>query len=115
MKNKFDPNVKDYDKNTPLNLAISYDYQGGYVVDHLLNAGADPNILNVKNQNSMFFIVDTVYYNPFKFLIKKNANVNQIDSNGMTPFAYYINKSPSAHRKFNNYSWEKAGARLNGY
>ena len=68
LEAKFNPDSLDLDKNTALNFAVcnkDYDF-----VKALLNAGADPCILNLNNENSASF---------YNYLNKKLENSRLMD------------------------------------
>jgi ankyrin repeat protein len=94
LKNGFDPNELDNDKNTPINFAVCCNVFIPTISFTLLEKGADPNLLNNKNQNSLFFVIENTYGNRFRYLLKKGADINQQDIDGNTPLHNYLLKSP---------------------
>ena len=98
LKNGFDPNEPDNDKNTPINLAVCCNVHIPTIAFSLLNKGANPNLLNNKNQNSLFFVIEHTYLNRFNLLLKKGADINQQDIDGNTPLHHYILKSPEKNK-----------------
>ncbi len=109
----FDVNAQDFDGNTALNLAL-----GRYVSSSdlsvpikLLEKGANPNILNLKKQNSLFFLKYTQLANLTRDLFSRKPNINQKDVDGYTPLTYSIMKCP--HRHFITEVWLKNGSDVN--
>ena len=98
LNNGFDPNEPDNDKNTPINFAVCCNIRIPTIAFTLLNKGANPNLLNNKNQNSLFFVIEHSYLNRFNQLLKKGADINQQDINGNTPLHNYILKSPERNK-----------------
>ena len=94
LKNGFDPNEPDNDKNTPINFAVCCNHYIPNTAFLLLDKGANPNLLNNKNQNSLFFVIEHTYLIRFKELLKYGADINQQDIDGNTPLHHYILKSP---------------------
>ena len=88
IENGFDPNELDYDNNTPLNLACINNQ--AFTMHYLLTKGANPNILNKKQQNSLFFFIHDCDSYAIKKIIKEGANINQQDIYGNTPLHQYL-------------------------
>ena len=112
LEKGFDVNAQDFDGNTALNLAV-----GRFVSDSdlsvplkLLEKGANPNILNLKKQNTLFFLQYTMLANLTRGLFSKKPNINQKDVNEFTPLTYYLMKSPY---KNNVEIWLENGADVN--
>ncbi len=82
LQNGFEPNELDNDRNTPLNLAVCCNYNNPQYTKILLEKGANPNLLNKNNQNSLFFLTDVCYSPLFELLLKKGAVINLYDSEG---------------------------------
>ncbi|MBQ2595025.1 MAG: ankyrin repeat domain-containing protein [Candidatus Riflebacteria bacterium] len=98
LKNGFDPNEPDNDKNTPINFATCCNYNKPNFAKNLLEKGANPNLLNNNNQNSLFFLTNINYHPLFKLLLDKGAYINQQDIKGNTPLHHFLLKSPERYK-----------------
>ena len=88
----FNPNELDSEGNTPLNLACFNQPEDDLnAVIQLLINGANPNLLNKKKQNSLFFLRNDKR-NSFKLkcIIEKGGNINQQDIYGNTPLHHQL-------------------------
>jgi ankyrin repeat protein len=108
LKNGFDPNEPDNDKNTPINFATCCNYNKPNFAKNLLEKGANPNLLNNNNQNSLFFLTDVCYSPLFELLLKKGAVINLYDSEGNTPLHYFLLKSPIRRKYIASFLSHKA-------
>ena len=108
LQNGFDPNELDNDRNTPLNLAVCCNYNNPQYTKILLEKGANPNLLNKNNQNSLFFLTDVCYSPLFELLLKKGAVINLYDSEGNTPLHYFLLKSPIRRKYIASFLSHKA-------
>ena len=71
-------------ENTILIQALSYSYRKPYI-ENLIKLGADVNILNYNNQNSLFYTNNIELQ---ELLIKNGVNINQKDNFGKTCLMY---------------------------
>ncbi len=112
LKNGFDPNELDNDKNTPINFAVCCNHYIPNTAFLLLDKGANPNLLNNKNQNSLFFVIETSYVNRFNDLLKYGADINQQDIDGNTPLHHYLLKSPERNKTMGGFLGGKTNIKL---
>ena len=112
LENGFDPNEPDNDKNTPINFAVCCNHYIPNTAFLLLEKGANPNLLNNKNQNSLFFVIDTSYVNRFNDLLKYGADINQQDIYGNTPLLHYLLKSPERNKTMGGFLGAKTNIKL---
>ena len=90
IKNGADVNVIGNERTTPIICrAIIDSYGDPYVVDELIEAGANVNVVGVQNDNSRVFsalghAVTLGHVRITKSLIKAGANVNFVENNGRT-------------------------------
>ena len=112
LENGFDPNELDYENNTPLNLSClnQPSINLGSIVT-LLSKGANPNLLNKKKQNSLFFMINDDNIIKLKHLVKNGANMNQQDIYGNTPLHNYLLNSTKNGRGY--YDFLRTGAKIN--
>ena len=87
LKKGANPNIQDYRKQTPLQIAIRA--HSAAKVKMLLNAGADPRILNYMGDNALVIAVADRGNDPAEItrliLDSKKINVNETDHTGYTP------------------------------
>ncbi len=112
LKNGFDPNEPDNDKNTPINFAVCCNHFIPNTAFLLLEKGANPNLLNNKNQNSLFFVIENSYVNRFNDLLKYGADINQQDIDGNTPSHHYLLKSPERNKTMGGFLGNKTNIKL---
>ena len=80
-KYKIDPEIKDKDGNSLLNLAVQSNcFQ---IVNYLLNVGASPNSQNNKNNTPLHYALTFHNYEIADILIRRGANENKL---GATPW-----------------------------
>lgn len=79
-----EPKRKDRDFENPLSLA-AYDQNMTLVLKSLLEAGADPNIQVILDSTPLQNASKINNVDAVRLLIKKGANVNAADSDGITP------------------------------
>ena len=81
---KIEPETKDKDGNSLLNLAVqSNSFQ---IVDYLLNVGASPNTQNNKNNTPLHYALTFHNYEIADILIKRGANEKALNKLGATPW-----------------------------
>lgn len=78
------------DGATPLWLAVYHNRDEIAIL--LVNAGADVNVTNNKNQTPLYWAIRKGFHNITAFLIDNRADVNTTDDNGDTPLHWAIEK-----------------------
>lgn len=73
-------NYRDKNDRTPLHHAIKYNNE--FAIDLLLESGANVNIVDVDNYNSLFYAIKNRSINICKKIIKKIFNINAKNANG---------------------------------
>ena len=83
-KYKIDPEIKDKDGNSLLNLAVQSNcFQ---IVNYLLNVGASPNSQNNKNNTPLHYALTFHNFEIADMLIKRGADEKIINELGATPW-----------------------------
>ena len=83
-KYKIDPEIKDKDGNSLLNLAVQSNcFQ---IVNYLLNVGANPNCNNRNNNTPLHFALTFHNFEIADMLIKRGADEKAINAMGFSPW-----------------------------
>ncbi len=83
-KYKINPEIKDQDGNTLLNLAVqSNSFQ---IVNFLLNVGANPNTQNNKYNTPLHYALTFHNYEMADMLIRRGADEKVVNNMGTTPW-----------------------------
>ena len=83
-KYKINPEIKDKDGNTLLNLAVQSNcFQ---IVNYLLNVGATPNTQNNKYNTPLHYALTFHNYEMADMLIRRGADEKVVNKMGTTPW-----------------------------
>ena len=83
-KYKINPEIKDKDGNTLLNLAVQSNcFQ---IVNYLLNVGATPNTKNNKYNTPLHYALTFHNYEMADMLIRRGADEKVVNNMGTTPW-----------------------------